>query len=100
MRRGVAPLAAGTLNDTTVVPPYSVSGHRALIALRCAKSFRPFNMVRDKFYKMEVEMLRPGTHLPHPGTVSKDINHLYQELSKDVRAYFEVRSLLSGLVIK
>lgn len=37
-------------------------------------------------------MLRPGTIVPHPTTVSDDIKHLYVELSKVVRAYFKVCS--------
>jgi len=48
--------------------PYSQAAHRALIALRCAKNTRPINSVLDEDYQREVEMLRPGTKLPHPMT--------------------------------
>jgi len=48
--------------------------------MRSATSNHPFNAVTDKYYKMEVEMLRPGTVIPHPTTVSQDIKHLYVEL--------------------
>ncbi|KAJ7148910.1 hypothetical protein C8R46DRAFT_880118 [Mycena filopes] len=71
-------------------PSYSVAAHRTLIAMRTATSNRPFNAVNDKYYRMEVEMLRPGTSLPAASTVSRDLNLLYLELSKDVRSYFKV----------
>ena len=50
--------------------PYSEAAHRALIALRCAKNQRPFNSVLDEDYQAEVNILWPGTKLPHPQTVS------------------------------
>jgi hypothetical protein len=88
--RGVAlpPVAPTAVSSTAV--RYSEAAHRAIIALRCATSHRPFNVVNDKYYKMEVELLRPGTKLPASNTVSLDIKHLYLELSKDVRTYFKV----------
>ena len=49
--------------------PYSEANHRALIALHCAKSARPINMVMDEDYLAEVEMLHPGTVVPSPNTV-------------------------------
>jgi hypothetical protein len=70
-------------------PPYSEAAHRALIALRCAKNHRPFNSVLDDDYQTEVQMLRPGTKVPHPMTVSRDVNAMYFEMSKHVRNYFQ-----------
>jgi hypothetical protein len=70
-------------------PPYSEAAHRALIALRCAKHHRPFNSVLDDDYQTEVQMLRPGTKIPHPMTVSRDVNAMYFEMSKHVRNYFQ-----------
>ena len=64
--------------------------HRAIVALRCAASHRAFNMVNDSFYKQEVELLRPGTKIPSPRTVSRDIQMLYQMGSKRVFEYFSV----------
>jgi hypothetical protein len=58
--------------------------------MKSATSNRPFNAVHDKYYHMEVEMLRPGTKIPHATTVSPDIKLLYVELSKTVRDYFKV----------
>ncbi|KAJ7301285.1 hypothetical protein DFH08DRAFT_630126, partial [Mycena albidolilacea] len=37
------------------VSRYTRARHRALIALRCAVSHRPFNTVRDDFYLEKVE---------------------------------------------
>ncbi|KAF8960255.1 hypothetical protein BDZ97DRAFT_1622453, partial [Flammula alnicola] len=69
---------------------YSPAGHRALIALRCAKYSRPFNMVTDDEYVREVMMLRPNTIIPNPSTISRDIKLIYSEMSKHVRSYFRV----------
>ncbi|KAF8835609.1 hypothetical protein BDN67DRAFT_912737 [Paxillus ammoniavirescens] len=86
-RRGVEIL---TKKGSEFSLPYSVAAHRAIIALRCAKNQHPFNMVKDKYYLMEVEMLQPGTVVPHPTTVSLDIKDLYKALAVDVREYFIV----------
>ena len=43
----------------------------------------------DEDYQAEVDMLRPGTKLPHPTTVSRDIQAIYLDMSKHVRDYFE-----------
>lgn len=79
----------GTGADTGILI-YSVAAHRALIALRCAKNHRPFNSVLDEDYQMEVQMLRPGTVLPHPITISRDVRMIYVEMAKKVRDYFKV----------
>ena len=67
----------GSTTTTTAVestgPHYSPAAHRTLIAMRCAKNHHPFNSVLDEDYQAEVEMLRPGTILPSPQTVSRDI---------------------------
>ena len=67
-------LVLGTVTSITVIgstgQPYSVAAHRTLIAMRCAKNHCPFNFVLDEDYQTEVEMLRPGTILPSPQTVS------------------------------
>ena len=70
--------------------PYSPAAHRALIALRCAMSKRPFNSVSDPLYAREVQMLRPGTKLPSPSTVSRDIAAMYENGSNIVKQYFSV----------
>jgi hypothetical protein len=73
---------------------YSEATHRALIALRCAKYQRPFNSVVDEEYKIEVNMLRPGTKIPHPSTIGRDVRVLYQDWSELVKDYFMVRNFL------
>ncbi|KAL1706233.1 hypothetical protein EV121DRAFT_201909 [Schizophyllum commune] len=77
-------------------PPiaYSPMAHRALIALRSATSHRPFNMVRDRFYTEEVQMLRPGTTLPSPATVSSDLKHLYKGMAANLGQYLAVSTLV------
>lgn len=44
-------------------------------------------------------MLRPGTSLPHPTTVSRDIKAIYEEGSIGVREYFKKRGRNVHLVI-
>jgi hypothetical protein len=80
--------------STTTSLPYSAENHRAIIAMRSAVHGRSFNEFQDKYYKMEVEMLRPGTVLPHPSTVSRDLNEIYLKLSNHVKNYFAVCSLI------
>ncbi|KAF5311813.1 hypothetical protein D9619_002319 [Psilocybe cf. subviscida] len=78
-------------SDTTNTLPsgqYTYATHRALIALRCAKNFRPFNMVTDSDYILEVLLLRPGTKIPDPSTVSRDIKHIYEQMALHVKNYF------------
>lgn len=70
--------------------PYSAAAHRALIALRCAKNARPLNSVLDDDYQLEVEMLQPGTKIPHPMTVQQDLLHIYMQASIAVKNYFLV----------
>jgi hypothetical protein len=70
--------------------PYSEAAHHALIALRCAKNARPINSVLDDDYKHEVEMLRPGTKIPHPMTVQWDLLYIYVQAAIVVKNYFLV----------
>jgi hypothetical protein len=84
----------GVISGSTPVQqagvPFSAAAHRTLIALQCAKNHRPFNSVLDEDYQIEVEMLRPGTIIPSPVTVSRDIKAIYVEMSKNVRNHFMV----------
>jgi len=82
------------LVETTIIP-YSPANHRALLALRCARSNRPFNIVTDPDYQDEIMMLRLNTIIPNPSMVSRDLKLIYLEMSKHVRRYFEVRSVIS-----
>ena len=77
-------------NTPADVIPYSESGHRVLIAMRCAKQSRPINTVLDEDYLQEIQMLRPGTKIPHPTTVQRDLIHIYVHASTWVMNYFLV----------
>jgi hypothetical protein len=46
--------------------------------------------VIDPFYLDEVEMLRPGTVVPSPATVSRDVKDIYKASMSRVKEYFEV----------
>ncbi|KDR72412.1 hypothetical protein GALMADRAFT_36783, partial [Galerina marginata CBS 339.88] len=70
--------------------PYSPETHRALLSLRCAKHARPINEILDDDYRAEVDMLRPGTVLPHPTTVQRDLISIYIHMSTFVVSYFSV----------
>ncbi|KAF5325785.1 hypothetical protein D9611_000913 [Ephemerocybe angulata] len=69
--------------------PYTQANHRALLAMRCATNMRPFNFVQDPMYRAEVDMLRPGTSIPDPTTVSRDVKLLYEKMSIHVGKYFK-----------
>jgi len=81
-------------NTSADAIPYSESGHRVLIAIRCAKQSRPINAILDEDYRHEVEMLRPGTRIPHPTTVQRDLIHIYEHASTWVMNYFLVFSII------
>ncbi|KAG9083718.1 hypothetical protein FS749_005814 [Ceratobasidium sp. UAMH 11750] len=69
-------------------PSYSEARHRVLIALRCAQNKRTFNSVADNLYQQEAELLRPGTVLPSPMTVSRDMQTIYTNSADGVKEYF------------
>jgi hypothetical protein len=69
---------------------YTFQKHRVLIALHCADSKRPFNYVKDCFYMKQVELLRRGTKLPDPTTVSRDVHALYRGTAKIIRDRLKV----------
>jgi hypothetical protein len=58
--------------------------------MHLATSNRPANSVNDKYYKKEVELLRPGTKLPSASTVGRDLKVLYFKGSEEVKEYFSV----------
>ncbi|KAG8903891.1 hypothetical protein FRC01_008939, partial [Tulasnella sp. 417] len=79
--------ASSSTNPTSSL--YTPAGHRALIAIRCARRHRPANMVADPEYLLEVEMLRPGTIVPSPSTVARDIKDIYLAASAKVKDHFK-----------
>ena len=82
------------LVETTIIP-YSPTNHQALLALCCARSNRPFNIVTDLDYQDEIMMLCPNTIIPNPSMVNRDLKMIYLEMSKHVQRYFEVCSMIS-----
>ena len=86
--------ASAQQNLHRTISTYTEHRHRALIALRCAASHRPFNEIEDNLYLEEIEMLRPGTIPPSASTVSRDLQTLYQKGSILVVEYFSVCFLL------
>ena len=78
------------VKPTSSAIPYTEAGHRALIALRCAKNACPINSVLDEDYRLEVEMLRPGTKLPRAMSVQRDMVYIYVQTSIAVKNYFLV----------
>jgi hypothetical protein len=74
--------------------PYNEARHRAICAIRCAANKRSFASQDDQWYRLEVELLRPGTIPPSSKIVARDVGIIYSEYAKVVRWYFEVLALL------
>jgi hypothetical protein len=87
-RRGV--LTVHHAENSPEMGPYSEARHRTIIALRCASSSQAAHLVTDKWYRKEVELLRPGTSVPSEHTVSRDLKLLHRELATEGQAYFMV----------
>ncbi|KAI0061953.1 hypothetical protein BV25DRAFT_1804976 [Artomyces pyxidatus] len=83
---------------TNTISKYTPARHRALLAMRCARSKRPFNSVLDPDYQAEVELLRPGTVIPSPRTISEDVKAIYKSVSQKVKEYFSVCCYCSCLI--
>ena len=48
------------------------------------------NKILDDSYRAEVDMLRPGTVVPHPTTIQQDLINIYVHMSTFVMNYFLV----------
>ena len=48
------------------------------------------NEILDDDYRTEVDMLRPGTVVPHPATIQRDLINIYIHMSTFVMNYFLV----------
>ncbi|KAJ6466084.1 hypothetical protein DFH09DRAFT_956918, partial [Mycena vulgaris] len=68
---------------------YNEARHRAICTIHCAANKHPFASQDDHWYRLEVELLRPGTTPPSSKTVERDIGTLYTEYAKVVCWYFE-----------
>lgn len=80
-------------SDTHQPLSYSHSNHRTLIVAYCAASKCLFNSVADPYYVQEVEMLCPGTRLPSPAMVSRDVKAMYSVGAEVVHKDFLVHNL-------
>ncbi|CUA71178.1 Putative AC transposase [Rhizoctonia solani] len=79
----------GAEETTSRVREFSPARFRALIALWCARNHRPFEMVSDDLLVAIVNELRPGTALPDPTTLSRDVQSLYRDNMEAIRHYFK-----------
>ncbi|CEL58797.1 hypothetical protein RSOLAG1IB_12198 [Rhizoctonia solani AG-1 IB] len=67
---------------------FSPTRLRALIALWCARNHRPFELFRDDLFTAIVDELRPGTSLPDPSTIGRDVRNIYFDNKDAIRQYF------------
>ncbi|KZV59434.1 hypothetical protein PENSPDRAFT_595471, partial [Peniophora sp. CONT] len=79
--------------DGEIIPRYTEAGVRAILALWCARSSRPFSIVADFFLRALVTMLLPGTILPTPSTVLTDLKTIHLHVASRIRHYFEVNTI-------
>jgi hypothetical protein len=82
----------GVPDDSTTIPApeYSDARFRALLVMWCAASRQPFYALRDPVFLDIVSLLRPGTSVPSPQTTSRDVTHIYNQISLSVRDRFQV----------
>jgi len=64
----------GVATPATVAIQLLTHQQHTLLLLQWDQQQPQFNTVTNKYYKMEVKMLRPGTVIPHPTTVSQESN--------------------------
>ncbi|KAJ7654258.1 hypothetical protein B0H17DRAFT_956989, partial [Mycena rosella] len=69
---------------------YNEVQHHTITAIWCAANKCSFASQDDKWYRLEVELLRPRTTPPSSKIVARDMEILYSEYAKAVRWYFEV----------
>jgi hypothetical protein len=80
-RSSLSLLSASDSETKPDIPSYSDAKHRAILALWSANSHRSFESLTDKFHRMEVDFLRPGTKLPSPETISRDVKAVHLKLA-------------------
>ncbi|KAF8595108.1 hypothetical protein BDV93DRAFT_457541, partial [Ceratobasidium sp. AG-I] len=79
------------VKDSSVAArPFSVARFRALLALWCARNHRPFELVENTLFGAIVDELRPGTLLPDPTTIGRDVRNIYCKNEDWIRSYFKV----------
>jgi hypothetical protein len=73
---------------------YLDSMYIALLAMECAYDRRPFSAVTSRLRRAQVQILRPGTHVPTAATISNYVRRIYEGASIDVARYLQVCSYL------
>ncbi|KAH7322321.1 hypothetical protein B0J17DRAFT_549455, partial [Rhizoctonia solani] len=85
--------ATGRVGRLNILGPdeeFSDPLHVALLAIECAHDRRPFNAVTNDLRHAQVQLLRPGTHLPTAATVSNHVRRIYEGVSFNVAQYLQV----------
>jgi hypothetical protein len=71
-----------------LTPPPSES--RAHIARWCAESNRPMNVVKDRQFLHLMKAGRPGTSLPTPSTVARDVKASFEKCRERIDKILKV----------
>ncbi|KEP46987.1 hAT family dimerization protein [Rhizoctonia solani 123E] len=69
--------------------PFSYAMHLAIIVMLCAYHYLPFAGVLHDLIRRHVQLLRPGTSMPNPTTVSRTTRLVYEKQAEKVRTYFQ-----------
>ncbi|CAE6371524.1 unnamed protein product [Rhizoctonia solani] len=81
--------AQSSLASTEEVREFSLARLRTLIALWCTRNHRPFELFRDDLFAAIVHELRPGTTIPDPSTISRDVRSIYINNKESICRYFQ-----------
>jgi hypothetical protein len=65
--------------------------NRAHTARWCAESHRPFKIVKDREFGVLMKAARPGTNIPSPMTVSRDIKTAFDSSRERIDRILKVR---------
>ncbi|QRV80904.1 hAT family dimerization protein [Ceratobasidium sp. AG-Ba] len=68
---------------------YTYAMHLAILVMSCAYHYLPFARVLDKLFRLQVELLRPGTVVPDSSTISRTTQFVYQQQAHRVKTYFK-----------
>lgn len=73
---------------------YSVARFRYLLAMWCARCYRPFNIVKDDELVEIFTMLYARIDVPHPITVSCDVKEIFRISKENVAKVLQVSSVV------
>jgi hypothetical protein len=63
---------------------------RAHIARWCAESNRPLNIVKDRQFEILMKTGRPGTSIPSPSTVTRDVKLVFERTRERINRILKV----------